>query len=135
MQGPIEQRHGLSVAILITGTMFAIAHLDFTPILWPYYVAVAAIYGTVTSITGSILPAVVLHTAGNIYSNFDLWRHGQAEWQAGAGATALIWQSGPDASFWMLSATLIVVATAMIWAFVRLKDVSRVDPLLAFRDE
>src|SRR5687767_15536912 len=67
MQGPIERRHGLVVAILITGTMFAIAHLDFTLILWPYYVAVAAIYGTVTSITGSILPAVVLHTAGNIY--------------------------------------------------------------------
>ncbi len=63
MQGPIERRHGLVVAILITGTMFAIAHLDFTFILWPYYVAVAAIYGTVTSITGSILPAVVLHTS------------------------------------------------------------------------
>lgn len=42
MQGPIERRHG--VAILITGTMFAVAHLDFTLILWPYYVAVAAIY-------------------------------------------------------------------------------------------
>ena len=36
MQGPIERRHGLVVAILITGTMFAIAHLDFTLILWPY---------------------------------------------------------------------------------------------------
>jgi hypothetical protein len=47
MQGPIERRYGLLVAILITGTMFAIVHLDFTPILWPYYVAVAAIYGTV----------------------------------------------------------------------------------------
>ena len=40
MQGPIERRHGLLVAILITGTMFAVAHLDFTLILWPYYVAV-----------------------------------------------------------------------------------------------
>src|SRR5204862_3538762 len=69
MQGPIERRYGLVVAILITGTMFAVAHLDFTLILWPYYVAVAAIYGTVTYLTNSIRPAVVLHTAGNLYSN------------------------------------------------------------------
>ena len=56
MQGPIERRYGLLVAIPITGTMFALAHLDFTLVLWPYYVAVAALYGTVTSMTGSILP-------------------------------------------------------------------------------
>jgi len=125
MQGPIERRHGLVVAILITGTMFAIAHLDFTFILWPYYVAVAAIYGTVTSITGSILPAVVLHTSGNIYSNFDLWRHGQAEWQAASGPATLIWQSGADTSFWISSVTLFVVGMAMVFAFVRLKGAAR----------
>lgn len=48
MQAPIERRDGLVVAILITGSMFALAHLDFTWILWPYYVVVAAIYATVT---------------------------------------------------------------------------------------
>ncbi|MDP9097602.1 MAG: CPBP family intramembrane metalloprotease [Verrucomicrobiota bacterium] len=79
MQGPIEQRCGLSIAILITGTMFAVAHLDFTLILWPYYVAVAAIYGVVNYLTKSILPALVLHTCGNLYSNIDLWLHGQAD--------------------------------------------------------
>src|ERR1700753_2785607 len=79
MQGPIERGYGLVVAILITGTMFAIAHLDFTFVLWPYYLAVAAIYGTVTHLTRSILPAIVLHTSGNLYSNFDLYLHGQAE--------------------------------------------------------
>src|SRR5689334_2593224 len=62
MQGPIERRCGLVVAILITGTMFALVHLDFQLILWPYYVAVAALYGVVTSWTNSILPAMVLHT-------------------------------------------------------------------------
>ena len=41
MQGPIERRYGLAPAILVTGTMFAVAHLDFTPALWPYYLAVA----------------------------------------------------------------------------------------------
>jgi membrane protease YdiL (CAAX protease family) len=133
MQGPIERRHGLTIAILVTGTMFAVAHLDFTLILWPYYVAVAALYGSVTSITGSILPAVVLHTSGNIYSNFDLWRHGQAEWQTGSGPASLIWQSGPDTSFWMSSTALFVVGTAMVWAFLRLKNVARVDALVSLR--
>jgi hypothetical protein len=51
-------------------------------------VAVAAIYGTVTHLTGSILPAVVLHTGGNLYSNLDLWLHGRAEWQAAPGTSA-----------------------------------------------
>ena len=60
------------------------AHLDFTLILWPYYVAVAALYGVITALARSIWPAVVLHTAGNLYSNVDLLLHGRAEWQAPA---------------------------------------------------
>ncbi len=120
MQSPIERRYGLAVAILVTGTMFAVAHLDFTWILWPYYIAVAAIYGTVTHLTRSILPAVVLHTGGNIYSNLELWMHGQAEWQASSGPTAQIWETGADASFWISSAAFLLVASAMAWAYFRL---------------
>jgi len=120
MQGPIERRYGLAVAILVTGTMFAVAHLDFTLILWPYYVAVAAIYGTVTHLTRSILPAIVLHTGGNIYSNLDLWLHGQAEWQASSGPTVLIWKTGADASFWISNLALVMVVAAMVWAHFRL---------------
>lgn len=125
MQGPIEKRYGLAIAILITGTMFAIVHLDFTPILWPYYVAVAAIYGTVTYLTDSILPAIVLHTGGNIYSNLDLWVHRRAEWQTASSASALIWKTGADASFWISAVVLLVVAAAMVWAYFVLASVAR----------
>jgi membrane protease YdiL (CAAX protease family) len=125
MQGPIERRHGLIVAILITGTMFAVAHLDFTLILWPYYVAVAAIYGIVTRLTKSILPAVVLHTGGNLYSNIDLWLHGQAEWQASADPTTLIWKTGADAPFWRSSLALLLVTTVTVWAYFNLKRTSQ----------
>ena len=128
MQGPIERRHGLAVAILVTGTMFAVAHLDFTLILWPYYVAVAAIYGTVTHLTKSILPAVVLHTGGNIYSNMDLWLHGHAEWQASSDPTALIWKTGADASFWISCIALLLVAAAMAWAYFKLARAARKSP-------
>jgi len=125
MQGPIERRYGLLPAILITGTMFAVAHLDFTLILWPYYVAVAAIYGTVTYLTKSILPAVVLHTVGNLYSNLDLWIHGQAEWQAASSSSTLIWKTGADPAFWAASGGLAVVAAATVWAYFRLARAAR----------
>lgn len=131
MQGPIERRYGLVVAILVTGTMFAAAHLDFTLILLPYYVAVTAIYGVVTYLTNSILPAVVLHTSGNLYSNIDLWMRGQAEWQASSVAAPLIWQSGADASFWILLVALFIVAAAMVWAYSVLAGACR---HLAYRD-
>jgi membrane protease YdiL (CAAX protease family) len=125
MQRPIERRHGLVAAILLTGTMFAVAHLDFTLILWPYYVAVAAIYGTVTYLTDSILPAIVLHTSGNIYSNIDLLLHGQAEWQASSGATAVIRETGANVSFSIAVAVLLVVVAAMVLAYIKLARVAR----------
>ena len=93
--------------------------VDFTLVLWPYYVAVTAIYGTVTYLTDSILPAVVLHTVGNLYSNFDLWLHGQAEWQASA-ATTSVWQTGVDASFVRSLVALLIVATATLAAYAKL---------------
>jgi membrane protease YdiL (CAAX protease family) len=120
MQGPIERRHGPAVAILITGVMFAVAHLDFTPVLLPYYVAVAAIYGMVTHLTNSILPAVVLHTAGNIYSNTDLWLRGRAEWQAASATATLIWKTGADVSFWLSWGAILVLGAAMAWAYFML---------------
>jgi membrane protease YdiL (CAAX protease family) len=125
MQGPIERRHGLIIAILITGTMFAIAHLDFTLILWPYYVAVTAIYGTVTCLTNSILPAIVLHTAGNLYSNLDLWLHGKAEWQAPGGSAQLVRNTGIDAPFWIAIVSLFLATSATLWAFWRLGQTVR----------
>jgi membrane protease YdiL (CAAX protease family) len=121
MQGPIEQRYGPAVAILITGTMFAIAHLDFTLVLWLYYVAVAAIYGAVTYLTKSILPAVVLHTGGNLYSNFDLWLRGRAEWRAPSVDTTLASHHSTVASFSSSPAALTILATAMLWAYFRLR--------------
>jgi membrane protease YdiL (CAAX protease family) len=123
MQGPIEKAHGIWVAILITGTMFALVHLDFTLVLWPYYVAVAAIYGTVAYLTDSILPAIVLHTTGNVYSNLDLWLHGQAEWQAPAGVS----KTGLDSAFGKEALAFAIVAAATLLAYWRLARVARGD--------
>jgi len=120
MQRPIEKYCGLPIAILITGTMFAIAHLDFTLILWPYYVAVAAIYGIVTHLAGSILPAIVLHTGGNIYSNMDLWLHDKAEWQAIANGSGIAQSNGAG---WLGLETLLLLLLT-IWAYWKLAKVA-----------
>jgi membrane protease YdiL (CAAX protease family) len=117
MQRPIERRLGPTIAILVTGTMFAVAHLDFTLILWPYYVAVAAVYGVVAFLTDSIWPAIVLHTAGNLYSNTDLLLHGEAEWQASAGPAELVWSTGVDHAFALTMVAFIVVSAAAWMAY------------------
>jgi len=125
MQKPIERKYGLLVAIFITGTMFALVHLDFTLVLWPYYIVVAAVYGTVTWLCDSILPAIVLHTAGNIYSNLDLLSTGRAEWQAPVGTNGLIWTTGADLSFWIFSGLFILLSIIFIVACRKLKSFSR----------
>ena len=125
MQGPLEREYGLLWAILITGTAFALVHLDFTLILWPYYLAVAALYGTITWLSRSILPAVVLHSGGNLYSNFDLWLKGRAEWQAGAAPGRLIWETGTDPAFRLTLLGLLLAAIAMAVAFHRLARAAR----------
>ena len=123
MQKPLEERHGLTIAILITGTMFALAHLDFTWILWPYYVAVAAIYGSVTYLTKSILPAIALHTLGNLYSNFDLLLQGRTDWQTGPAGAPLVWESGADAAFWQLLGAFALTTAATTLTFRKLAAV------------
>jgi membrane protease YdiL (CAAX protease family) len=125
MQGPIERTHGVPIAILITGTIFALSHLDFTPVLWPYYVAVAAIYGMVTRLTNSVWPAVVLHTGGNLYSNTDLLLHGRSDWQAGAGGTPLIWDAGVDTAFVGWFTAFLLLAGVSLWAYSRLAAAGR----------
>lgn len=120
MQGPIERRHGPVVAILVTGSLFGFAHFthpEVTLLLMPYYIAVAAIYGAVTYLTNSILPAMVLHASGNIWVSLDFFARGQSEWQASSKPAPLIWQTGPDASFWFSCAAAIVVGTAAFWAY------------------
>jgi hypothetical protein len=84
-----------------------------------YYVAVAAIYAMVTYLTDSILPAIVLHTGGNVFSNTDLWLYGQAEWQA-SGRAVLIWGARPDASFWLTTMAFVIMGAATVGAYVRL---------------
>jgi membrane protease YdiL (CAAX protease family) len=116
MQGSIERRYGLLVAILVNGTAFGLLHFpnhpDAVMPMLPYYIAVAAVYGGLTWATNSILPAVALHVGGDIWSLGRLWLTGRPEWQRSDSPLPLVWDSGVDTSF-LLASTLVVALTAV----------------------
>ena len=118
MQGPIERRHGLAIAILVNGTMFGLLHFPNHPnevlSMLPYYIAVSAVYGGVTWATNSILPAVALHAGGDVWSLTRLWATGRPEWQLSATPPALVWTTGITAGF--LGAVGLLVALAVVTA-------------------
>lgn len=125
MQGPIERRYGLAAAILVSGAMFGLLHFPTHPgdVLWmlPYYIAVSAVYGALTWAANSILPALVLHAAGDIVVLTRWWLTGRPEWQIGSAPSPLVWESGMDSQF-VLAATAsvaLVAATAAADLWVR----------------
>ena len=131
MQGPIEQRHGPVVAILVTGSLFGFAHFTHPEvglILLPYYIAVAAVYGMLAYLTNSILPSLVLHAGGNMLGAFDLFTRGHSEWQASPTPKPLVWETGADASFWMSVVGAVVASAVAVWAYKALASAVRRSP-------
>jgi membrane protease YdiL (CAAX protease family) len=128
LQRPVERRHGPVVAILFTGSLFGFAHFAHSEVgvvLLPFYVAVAAVYGTLAYVTDSTLPGMLLHAGGNVFSAFDLFTRGRSEWQLSPEATPLIWETGPDVAFWGNVAALLVVAALTGWAYSTLANAMR----------
>jgi len=128
LQGPIERRHGPVTAILITGVLFGFMHFthpEVTLVLMPFYLAVAAVYGMLAYLTNSILPSMVLHGGGNVFAAFALFAGGQSEWQAPSSPRPLVWETGPDASFWVSVGATLVVGAAAVWAYAALEGAVR----------
>ena len=125
MQGPIERRYGLAIAILVSGTLFGLLHFPTHPadVLWmlPYYIAVSAVYGGLTWAANSILPALVLHVVGDIVVLIRWWLTGRPEWQIGSALPPLVWESGIDTQFVLtaIASVALVVATAGAYLAVR----------------
>ena len=128
MQGPIERRHGPTIAILVTGGIFGFAHFTHPEvglILLPYYLAVASVYGGLAYLTNSILPSLVLHAAGNVLGAFALFTRGASEWQASSNTPRLIWETGVDAAFVIGLILFICVGVGAIAAYAALAKVAR----------
>lgn len=68
MQGQLERAYGPGIAIGVTAVIFTSVHLThgraILPFL-PFYLLVAVVYGLLAYLTGSIVPGVILHFAGD----------------------------------------------------------------------
>ena len=121
MQGPIERRHGLAIAIVVNGALFGLGHYTHHPAsvltMLPYYIGVAAVYGGLAYATDSILPSVALHAGGDVLSLMRLWATGLPEWQVGAASPPLISQTGIDAAFVGPVIVFLVLGSAAVWAY------------------
>jgi CAAX protease family protein len=121
MQTPIERQYGLVVAILVNGTVFGLLHFPNHPtevlMMLPYYIAVAAVYSGLTWAANSILPALVLHSGGDVWSLVRLWVSGRPEWQIRSEPVALIWQTGVDAGFLISAVAFAALAALTMWAY------------------
>ena len=129
MQGPIERRHGPLAALLISGVLFGAGHFTHHPGavlgMMPFYLGVVAVYGGVAYFTNSIVPGIILHALGDVWSLGRLWLTGQPEWQLSAAPARTIWETGVDAGFWGSLTAFVVIGAAAAWAFVALADATR----------
>lgn len=128
LQRPIERRHGPVIAILVTGSLFGFAHFSHPEVgivLLPFYLAVAAVYGSLAYFTDSTWPGMILHAGGNIFSALDLFTRGRSEWQLSAQAQPLIWETGPDPAFWGNLTAFVIVAGFTVLAFSSLAGTTR----------
>ena len=127
MQGPIERRYGLVPAILVTGTIFGLLHFSNHPAdvlkMLPYYIAVSAVYGGLTWAANSILPALVLHSGGDIWSLSRLWLTGRPEWELSTAPPRLIWDSGMDVSFFAITIVFLLFTALTTRAYVAVRHV------------
>ena len=134
MQGPVERRYGLAVAVLVSGTLFGLLHFPSHPadVLWmlPYYIAVSAVYGGLTWAANSILPALVLHAAGDVVVLTRWWLTGRPEWQIGPAVPPLVWDGGIDLHFvtTAIASSALVGATAVAYRAVRRLRVKEIAP-------
>ena len=128
MHGPIERRYGLGVAILVNGTIFGLLHFPTHPadVLWmlPYYIAVSAVYGGLTWAANSILPALVLHSAGDVVVLTRWWLTGRPEWQIGPTVPPLVADSGVDAHFVLTAFTSVALVAGTAAAYLAVRELS-----------
>ncbi len=91
----------------------------------PFCAGVGIVYGLMTYLTNSILPALVLHAIGDVFGGLGLLTNGQSEWQSPVKPEPLIWDSDTDYSFWISCFIFVIIFSAAVWAFKSLAAVAR----------
>jgi membrane protease YdiL (CAAX protease family) len=124
MQSRIERRYGPVVAILVVSVFFVLAHLPTSLAALPRMclILIASVgYGILAYLSGSILPGLVLHAAGDIVGFGLLW--------LSLRGTSVTSDSPVPALnspvLWANVAETVVLGILTVWAFRRLATASR----------
>jgi hypothetical protein len=99
---------------ILRGVSLRLVHFSHHPAsllaMFPFYVAVSAVYGGLAYATNSILPGLVLHAGGDVFSLTRLWMTGLPEWRISAATPSLIWELTPHSLVRQLRLCCSVVA-------------------------
>ena len=120
MQGPLERRYGPLTAIAITSFAFGLAHLShgaFLPAIL-FDIAWGVLYGLLTYLSGSIVPAIILHSSADALEFFAAWKLSPSK------PRPLVWEAGPDGLFWFNCGLVVMLGCVTVWAFTQLARAS-----------
>jgi len=125
MQVPIERRYGLWTASIVVAVMFGFWHFSHgfvhTVSRLPYYFAISITYSAIAYLSNSLLPVVVIHASGDALEFLYVW------WRGAPHARPLLWQSGPDESFWIHLGLGVLLGVLAIGAYRKLASVRRLE--------
>ncbi len=119
------KQNGITRALLLSALMFALAHLNIGQT--GYAFVVGLVLGSVTLITRSIFPAMIIHATSNfcsVYLSFaekNGWFLGDVT-QNFSNYISSNWVAGFIVSFLVLSIVLVLIAILLVQFFARARE-------------
>src|SRR3984893_844249 len=123
MQQPIEQRHGASIAILVSSVFFTLLHLTKA---WamvgmvPIVLGAGVLLGLLAWSSGSLIPGMIGHVVMDL-GLFGYWWTGIA----GDFSERPISETGVDRPFFITCAVLAIMLIIMLLAATRLRRIRK----------
>ena len=90
-----------------------LTHGAFVPAIL-FDIGWGALYGLLTYWSGSIVPAIILHSSADALGFIAAWKFPPT------APAPLVWVTGPDAWLWFNCALVVLLGSASVWAFRRL---------------
>jgi membrane protease YdiL (CAAX protease family) len=119
----LERNFAAPAAILISSLFFALEHLTqgfWLPKLFVYYLGGVG-FGITAYLTKSILPGIAVHILADLTFFTTVWPFDSTR--------RLVWQSGPDALFWIHAGQAIVFTILAVLAYRQLYLVTKLERL------
>lgn len=116
----LERRFSPLVAVALSSLFFALYHgptQGFQPSKVLFYLVVGVVFGAIAYLTGSVLPAIPVHIAGDLLFFTLVWPNDASR--------TLVWAHGADAGFWLSLAQTAVFGGLAVIAFRRLRQAGR----------